>query len=320
MIAVGYSSVTMMTGRSGIASVMTSASHAAFFSIVSYMLSMITSPGVLGDPSKIFAASSHVLTCRALCPPSKRTLMMTGSDFSSLPTTRTFAISISLFPCDFGDVRPSLGHKRCVSRRCHTYTDGTTIDIANLCGNVARLIGQEISRFIGDRLQRCSTSERRLSIGKFTNSAKVFDSARRERVFRRCRYRIDANIELAEVGCEVQYRSVQRGFGDAHYVVMRIRASRRVEGQGQHAAVVGHHRSHATGNLRERIAGDAHRLLEVGERRVAVAALKLLRVREGNAVDKAVERRVPLEDAEAVVDAGIRYVVVAVAVHIDITR
>ena len=133
-------------------------------------------------------------------------------------------------------------------------------------------------------------AQRRIVFVPFEDVAEIADAGGRQRLDRPGRDRVDADALLAEIFGHIAHARFERGFGDAHDVVVRHDFLGAVIGERQHAAAVRHHLLGALRDRGERVAGDVHRHREIVRRRVDVAALELLLVGERDGVDDEIER------------------------------
>ena len=149
------------------------------------------------------------------------------------------------------------------------------IDVQDFGGDAARHVGQQIHRRVAHLVGRDRSPQRRIVLGPSEDIAEIADARRRQRLDRAGRDGVDADFLGAEIGGEIANRHLERGFGDAHDVVVRNPFLAAVVRQRQQRAAVRHHLLGALGDGRERIAGDQHGPAEIVRRGVDIAAIEL---------------------------------------------
>ena len=115
--------------------------------------------------------------------------------------------------------------------------------------------------------------------------------------------RVDPDPARAEVGGQIADRGFEGCLGDTHHIVGGNPARRAAIGERQQRAAVGHQFRCPLSHLREREAGDDHRVDEVIPAGIGIAAMKLAAIGKRQCVDDEIEAAPNLLDlGKSIVD------------------
>ena len=164
------------------------------------------------------------------------------------------------------------------------------VHVQDLPGDAARHGRQHERRRLADFFNRDGAAQRRVIFVPLQDIAEVADAGRGQRLDRASGDGVDADLLLAKVGGQIAHAGFQRGFGDAHDVVMGHPFFGAIIGQRQQRSAVAHQLLGALGDSREGIAGDQQRFGEIGLARLDIASGQLVLVGEGDAMDDEINR------------------------------
>src|SRR5690606_20161172 len=188
------------------------------------------------------------------------------------------ASHISSPPLLLFEVRQQCGRILRAVRIHHSDDVIAAVDVKDFAGNAAPELAEQVECGAADLLDRDVALQGSIELVPAQNVAEVADTGSGQRAHRPSRDRIDADAVGPEVGGEIAHARLERRLGDAHDIIVRHYALGAVIGEGEKAPALGHQLRGTAADIRERIAGDAHRPQKVLAGGVGIPALELILV------------------------------------------
>src|SRR6266853_1154855 len=94
------------------------------------------------------------------------------------------------------------------------------IDEMDLAGDAGREVGEEVEAGAAELVEGNAAAQRRMALLEAEHVARIGDAGARKGTDRPGRYRVDADAAGAEIDRQITYRSLERGLGDPHGIVV----------------------------------------------------------------------------------------------------
>jgi hypothetical protein len=175
-------------------------------------------------------------------------------------------------------------------RRFQAHNLETGIHVKNISGDAAAQIAAEKDGGVRDFGDVRVAAQRSVFLHEIENLGEILNSAGGNRFDGPCGNGVDADFLRAELGGEVADFGLERGFGDAHDVVIFYDARGAEIGESHDRAAVGHEGRKRAGNGDKGIGADVEREFEAVARGFEERLIEIIVICEGEAVDHHVER------------------------------
>ena len=137
------------------------------------------------------------------------------------------------------------------------------------------------------------------------HGACIADAGTGERADWPCRNGVHANVLRSKISGKIAYAGFQSSLGDTHDIIVRHDTCGTAEGQRQQRTAVPHHFRSALRHFGEGEGRNHHGAAEIVARRVRIASLQFVLVREGDAMNEEVELApLRLQLVKCGIDAG----------------